>query len=313
VAARVVDPETREVLHAYDRSLFPQGAEVAGEDTGATASEPAPLTRFLLTLHGIRHLPQLLDERLVLEMAERQIAYDQRRYANPAADRDYEPVFAAEKIQDRHPAFAAEELAPLYRAMLQLEAAAAPDLVRVEHELRFPDYDTATGRLRFSPFLVQDEARRQPSPLLIPAQDVAGLEQAASGRMLYDMEMGGVPLQVPWRSLEMAIQNGRLPKIRALALDRRLELDGIAVERARAEELLKVRDPRFHAAVDFRVAGAVEDPEGRGRGLLIGEVEQVQILGPGREVIANLDPRCLRQTGLRGCREADAFRPAAAD
>jgi hypothetical protein len=36
------------------------------------------------------------------------------------------------------------------------------------------------------------------------------------------------------------------------------------------------------------VVGAVADPEGRGRGALLGEVEQVQILGPADEVIARL-------------------------
>jgi len=231
VVARGIDamrltaaPDGGTVLHTFARpepeAPVPEPDRVPG---------PVPPQAYVLTFGA-----EAVDRETWLELAERQIGWDQQATKDLSNGTE---LFAGEEVAGRDAAFAAEDMLAIYRDRLAAALAAVPDRVTVavsqdieRHGTKWFDYEAGTLRG------MRAAGRTEPWLQRIDALDEQSRMRFAplGSRTLYrNLDLAG---WLPAEGLPYSVM--RMRQVRPhLALDRRLEVPPIPMERDAAEAL----------------------------------------------------------------------------
>lgn len=217
-------------------------------------------------------------------------------------------VFRREQVEGREPEFAAREVVDVYRASVEAAAKAAPKTVYVADRLPKARYDHASGTLVFPP--ESASSRDKPwSPATLyhidrtapvaeagdrPSSRIAYVEPGMEGRVFYSLSSGSDTTTVgdhgpkprslgngdigeTWRQTLWSVTDDTQPR-RVIALDRRLELPRLPMDRAAAEKIVASRD-RLTAIIRLDIDRAQASPA-NGGSMLFASLGALTVVGP---------------------------------
>jgi hypothetical protein len=247
---------------------------------------------------------------------------------DPAWDARFDAVvsvflFSRDKIEGREPSFAAQELLPVYKRHLDMAIAKAPTQFWFSVPLGF-NYDFASKSLRLSGGMARRADRPDDTDLVapIPSEPEVALPEGARGRAVYGIGSGptgqrvdtrsvppGLAINPPsasdsWRGFATIGSSWRkIPLPAIVALDRRLKVDSIPMEPARAEQLVKAQTAspgsiRLSALVYFDaervdIGSTAIDRQRQPAAVLLAKVQKIEIVDSGNQVLATIEGSAL--------------------